>query len=428
MHLLIMDLHKELNQLQADISTEEVDGAQAYGISEADRPLIAAFMRGVKKTAPLKFDHPGLATIAARSGGALLIQNDLGTTAAHVLVIRVSQMEVVFTHTDIHAQRLRFFQSLFDGTGTQWDEVQSHQASAIAKGDLFYVARGRFTAQGAAALSGFLERLGSRLVFLIDWNRARKRLRLLVPNETAVKILRWAADHEFGHRGFLIMGGERLVYDALEQAIKTPLRYGEPLHEMIGDEVARDYLCFVLQTTARGLLQHQSAELIRDQVRAELFNHFRSAEQRLLSDIGRHAAIILQLAGRLRGVLRQGPAAAGDALAQNAAQAKLAETRADEIVRQTRLTVRRIPGTDVFSQILQIADDAADDLEEAAFLAGLLSGCAGPRNCRPRCWPCPIVLSKALKCSSAASARRNTCIAAAYARTCNNFSRRLTRW
>ncbi len=264
------------------------------------------------------------------------------------------------------------------GSGTQWDEVQSHQASAISKGDLFYVARGRFAAQDAAALSGFLERLGSRLVFLIDWNRARKRLRLLVPNETAVKILRWAADHEFGHRGFLIMGGERLVYDALEQAVKTPLRYGEPLHQMIGSEVAQDYLCFVLQTTARGLLKHQSAELIRDQVRAELFNHFRSAEQRLLSDIGRHAAIILQLAGRLRGVLRQGLAAAGDALAQNAAQAKLAETRADEIVRQTRLTVRRIPGTDVFSQILQVADDAAGDLEESAFLAGLLSGCAGP--------------------------------------------------
>jgi len=42
-HLLIMDLHKELNQLQADISTEEIDGAQAYSLSEADRPLIAAF-------------------------------------------------------------------------------------------------------------------------------------------------------------------------------------------------------------------------------------------------------------------------------------------------------------------------------------------------------------------------------------------------
>jgi hypothetical protein len=42
-HLLIMDLHKELNQLQADISTQEIDGAQAYSLSEADRPLIAAF-------------------------------------------------------------------------------------------------------------------------------------------------------------------------------------------------------------------------------------------------------------------------------------------------------------------------------------------------------------------------------------------------
>ena len=425
-----MDLHKELNQLQADILTEEVDGAQAYGISEADRPLIAAFMRGVKKTAPLKFDHPGLATTAARSGAALLIQNDLGTTAAHVLVIRISQMEVVFTHTDVHAQPLRFFQSLFDGTGTQWDEVQSHQASAIAKGDLFYIARGRFTAraQDAAALSGFLEQLGSRLVFLIDWNRARKRLRLLVPNETAVKILRWAADHEFGHRGFLIMGGERLVYEALEQAVKTPLRYGEPLHEMIGGEVAQDYLCFVLQTTARGLLNRQSAELIRDQVRAELFNHFRSAEQRLLSDIGRHAAIILQLAGRLRGVLRQGPAARSDALAQNVAQAKLAETRADEIVRQTRLTVRRNPAPMFFAGSYKLPMMRPMTSKRQLFSRDCFRGAADPRNCRPRCSPSPIVLSKALKCSSAGSARRNMCIAAANARTCNNFSRRSIGW
>lgn len=374
-HLLIMDLHKELNRLHAEIATDDVDDARTYGISEADRPLIAAFMRGVKKTAALKFDHPGLATTAARSGGSLLIQNDLGTTAMHVLVIRVSQTDIVFTHTDIHAQRLRFFQTLFDGTGTQWDEVQSHQSSAIAKGDLFYVARGRFTAPDAAALGSFLERLGSRLVFLIDWNRARKRLRLLVPNDTAIKILQWAADHEFGHRGFLMMGGERLVYDALEQAIKTPLRYGEPLHEMIGDEVAQDYLCYVLQTTAVGSLKGQSAALIRDQVRAELFNHFRSAEQRLLGDISRHAGIIIRLAGRLRGALRQEAVSGSEALAQNAVQAKLAESLADEIVRETRLTVRRIPGMDIFCRILEIADDAADDLEESAFLAGLLPGC-----------------------------------------------------
>jgi uncharacterized protein Yka (UPF0111/DUF47 family) len=373
-HSLIMDLHKEINRLQSQISTEEVEGAKVYGISEADRVAVTAFMRGVNRTASLKFDHPGLATTAARSGGTLLVQNDLGMTAAHVLVIRVSQTDVVVSHTDIHLQRLRFFQSLLAETGIEWDELHSHQGSAIAKGDLFYVARGRFEAQDTAALCNFLERLGSRLVFLIDWNRARKRLRLLVPNDIAVKILRWSADHEFGHRAFLTMGGERLVYDALEQAVKTPVRYGEPLHEMIGTDVAQEYLCYVLQTTAGGMLKGQSAALIRDQVRAELFNHFRSAEQRLLTDTSRHASVIVQLAGRLRGALRQGAPSNKDALVQNAAQAKLAESRADDIVRDIRRTVRRVPGTDIFCRILEIADDAADDLEDTAFLAGLLSG------------------------------------------------------
>jgi uncharacterized protein Yka (UPF0111/DUF47 family) len=372
-HILIMDLHKEISRLQGKITTEIVEGAKAYGVTEADRSLIIAFMTGVNRTAALKFDHPGLGTTSVRSDGTLLIQNDLGTTGAHVLVVRITETTAVVTHTDIHPQRLRFFQGLLAETGIQWDELRSHQGSVIAKGDLFYVARGRFEAKDTTALASFLERLGSRLVFLIDWNRARKRLRLLVPNERAVGILRWAADRDLGHRAFLDLGGERLVYDALEQAVKAPLRYGEPLHEMIGIDVAQDYLCYVLQTTAGGLLKGQSAALIRDQVRAELFNHFRSAEQRLLADADRHASIVVQLARGLRTALRQGAASGTDALARNAARAKLAESRADDIVRQTRLTVRRIPGTEVFCRILEVADDAADDLEDSVFLAELLS-------------------------------------------------------
>jgi uncharacterized protein Yka (UPF0111/DUF47 family) len=174
----------------------------------------------------------------------------------------------------------------------------------------------------------------------------------------------------------LALAGERLVYDALEQAVKTPLRYGEPLHEMIGTDVAEDYLRYVLQTAASGLLKGQSAALIRDQVRAELLHHFRSAEQRLLANASRHAAIVLQLASRLRAALRPEGASDPDALMRNAEQAKLAETRADEIVRETRVTARRIPGTEIFRQILEVADDAADELEDSAFLAGLFSGSA----------------------------------------------------
>lgn len=198
-----------------------------------------------------------------------------------------------------------------------------------------------------------------------------------MPNETAIRILRWGADHEVGHRGFLSLGGERLVNDALEQAVETPLRYGEPLHEMIGKDVAQDYLCYVLQTAANGLLKGQSVALIRDQARAELFNHFRSAEQRLLAHAGRHASIIVQLAGGLRAALRQSTSCE-EALTRNAAKAKQAESRADDIVEETRLTVRRIPGTEVFRRILEVADDAVDDLEDSAFLAGLLSCHATP--------------------------------------------------
>jgi uncharacterized protein Yka (UPF0111/DUF47 family) len=124
------------------------------------------------------------------------------------------------------------------------------------------------------------------------------------------------------------------------------------------------------------LLKAQSAALIRDQVRAKLLNHFRSAQQRLLADASRHAGIIVQLAGSLRTALRSEAGLAREVLTRNAARAKLAETRADEIVKETRLTVRRIPGTEIFSRILEVADNAADSLEDAAFLAGVLPGTA----------------------------------------------------
>ena len=36
-HILIMDLHKEINRLQSELSTEVVQGAKAYGVTEGDR-------------------------------------------------------------------------------------------------------------------------------------------------------------------------------------------------------------------------------------------------------------------------------------------------------------------------------------------------------------------------------------------------------
>jgi uncharacterized protein Yka (UPF0111/DUF47 family) len=370
-HVLVMDLHKEINRLQALIAEEEIAGARAYGIAAADRPLIEAFMAGVQQTAPMKFDHPGLATTAARSGDTLLIQNDIGATEAHVIVLRVSGLTAALTYTDVHPQRLRFFQNALATTGIVWEDLHSRQVSGLGKEDLFYVTVGRIAAADDAGLRAFLERLGSRIVFLIDWNRARKRLGLLVPNALAVDLLNWAAEHDLGHRAFVQLGGERLIYDALEQAVRTPLRYGEKLHEMLGAEAASSYLRFVLETAAAGLRDGRSEMLIRDQIRAELFNHFHSAEQRLLAEGSRHAAIVVRLANGLRQALQQGMALGGDRRAENAQLAKELESQADEVVKSIRSTAQRIAGTEIFRLIVETADDAADHLEDAAFLAAV---------------------------------------------------------
>jgi hypothetical protein len=125
LHLLVMDLHKELNVLQAALATESVEGAMTYGLADDDRELVAAFMQGVRRTAPLKFDHPGLGTTAARSGGVLVIQNDIGTTDAHVLVIRVDNLTVTTLYSDVHLQRLNFFASLFARWKVRWDDIVS---------------------------------------------------------------------------------------------------------------------------------------------------------------------------------------------------------------------------------------------------------------------------------------------------------------
>ena len=102
LHRLVMDLHKQLNALQAGLAEETIDGAAAYGLADEDRPRVAAFMAGLNRTARLKFDHPGLGTTATRCGDKLVLQNDIGTTDAHVVVIHVEALTIRVTYTDVH--------------------------------------------------------------------------------------------------------------------------------------------------------------------------------------------------------------------------------------------------------------------------------------------------------------------------------------
>jgi uncharacterized protein Yka (UPF0111/DUF47 family) len=372
LHLLVMDLHKALTGLQGQLATEDVDGARAWRIAEADRPLVRAFMAGVHQTARLKFDHPGLDTTASRSGEQLLIQNDIGTTDAHVLVIQITGLTATVTCTDVHEARLRFFQSLLKPFAVHWDDTGIRHSERLAEGQNYYLSVGRFEAGNRETLERYLTFLGSRIVFLIDWNRARKCVREFLRKDDAVPLLKWAADQNLGHRGLLVLGGERVLYEAIELASQRPLRYGERLHEAIGPEAAVAYLRFVLRATADGLLQGRSERFIRDEIKAELVGHFHSALENVLSIAAEHGALVFELATAVRDGLLGYEPGYGDHLSHLAQRARKWEQAADALVDAIRSLVQHSHQPGLYLELLREADDAADGLEEAAFLMTLL--------------------------------------------------------
>ncbi len=369
LHQLVIDLHKRLNLLQADLAEEVLDGASVYAVTPADRLRIKAFMAGLNRTAGLKFNHPGLATTATRADGRLMIQNDIGTTDAHVIVIHVEDLAVTITHTDVHLERLQFFKGMLDVFPVAWEPVRTMQTDALAGGAPFHLASGRFVAEKEADCLRFLEHLGSRLVFLIDWNRARKQLRGFLKGPQRIEVLRWAAQAEVGHRGFLELGGAHLVNQAIEAASVSGIHFGDRLCDLLGEAETVAFFQFVLRTASEGMRARQSHSLIRDRVRAQLQQHFSSLQTQLLRLAADHAALVFDLAS----LARDGLSGTGESAERRARRGKRLEHDADLLVIEVREMVRLRPDHAVFRRVLEVADDAADGLEDAVFLLGMLA-------------------------------------------------------
>jgi uncharacterized protein Yka (UPF0111/DUF47 family) len=373
LHLLVMDLHKAINLLQTQIANEDIDGALGYLLADLDRERVRAFMIGVNRTAPLKFGHPGLGTIATRAGDKLVIQNDIGLTDAHVLVVTVKDQTVTITYTDIHLPRLHFFQSLFHPFPVQWGDTISRTPGKKFEVPVYHLSVGIYTARDATDARDFLTHAGSRIVFLIDWNRARKRLRNFVPNADAVEILTRAAEEETGHIAFLELGGERLIYEALELASSIPLRYGEPLHEILGMEQTMEYLQFVLRTASKGLLANTSHFLLQNEIRAELLRYFRNAHEGMMDLCEEHASYSIEIAS----IVLESLWVASDQhdpliISRNASRGKEWEHNADDLVNRMRNLSQRIQNPEFFISLIATADDVADYLEEAGFFITLI--------------------------------------------------------
>ncbi len=373
LHLVVMDAHRAINRLQAATAVETLAGARVHALSADARRVVSAFMEGLNRTAPLKFNHPGLGTTATEHAGRLLIQNDIGTTDAHVLVVRIDNLTVAIAYTDVHRSRLKFFQSLFSDFGVAWEGMETRASGKLLSGS-YLLTTGTYHAANRRDLERYASHLGSRIVFLIDWNRMRKRLRGFVGNEQAMEILKWAADRDHGHRGLLEIGGERALAEAVEYAAGERLRYGDRLDDLIGAANAAEFIRHAMRTAATGLAAGRSRRVILDEIKADLRRYFESAGLAIFDLAARHAACGFDLAMAMREAFeRVGTAGREEWTAKFAARAVAWEARADQLLNEGRDDIKRFGRPASLLDFLEYADDAVDEIEEAASLLDLLA-------------------------------------------------------
>jgi len=407
LHRLVMDLHKALNRLSALHAEEVLSGAHVHGLLPKDRPAVEAFMRGVEATRKLKFDHPGLATTAARSNGRLTIQNDIGETEAHVIVVAIEPDAVTVTYTDVHLERAKFFTGLLRKFPVQWSGLQRKGATGLGEDEAFYLVTGRYAAKRDEDRDAFLEAVGASLVFLIDWNKARKILQGWISKGDAVRVLDWAARHRYGHRAFLSLGGTDLVAAAVHHATPTRIGFGERLDRALGRDAALDFLKTVLHVSADALLGGGSIRTARDRIEADLIRHLQRVDGALLAIVVRQAGLARDIAAGIAEFVAKW--LTHETFDRNllAAAARHIEEKADKIVIQARDEITRFDADPLVEQLVNRIEEAIDELEQAAFLSSLLPDKIAPELLKSLAELSAVAVSGAEAAVSGAAAASN---------------------
>jgi uncharacterized protein Yka (UPF0111/DUF47 family) len=371
LHRLVMDLHKALNRLATACSEEILAGAHVFGLHAEDRAPVESFMQGLNGTRALKFNHPGLETMATRSGGRLLIQNDIGTTDAHVVVIAVKKNSVTVTYTDVHRARAKFFVGLFEKFQAKWSGLDRHVAAGLGDDNAFFLVTGQYQADSSTDRNAFLAALGAALVFLIDWNKARKLLRSWVAKDDAARILDWAAQARVGHRAFLELGGNELLGAAVRNAAPARIGFGERLDQALGRNAAVDFLKTAMRVSSEALSAGQSVRLVRDQIEADLVRRLERVDSALLAIVLRQVGLAHDMTAAVAhhiAALQAGRPIDGKHLA---ARAGHIERKADRIAIEARKEATRLDAGPIIEQLVDRVEESVDELEQAAFIASL---------------------------------------------------------
>ena len=393
LHRLIMDLHKLLNELAAVHAEEVIAGAHVYGLRPQDRSAVEAFMRGLESTKKLKFGHPGLATTAGRTGERFTIQNDIGETDAHVVVIAVDPAAVTVTYSDVHLPRAKFFTGMFRDFDVKWSGLERKSVAGLAEGGVFYLINGRYPSETAESRNAFLEAIGASLVFLIDWNKARKILRSWVSKSDAIHTLDWAARHRFGHRGFLELGGSELLSTAVRHAVPTRIGFGEHLDRALGRDAAVDFLKTVLRVSAVVLLAGGSVRLARDRIEADLVRHLQRVEVTLLAIVIRQVGLAQEIGAAIAQFIAARSTQRAFDCAALVKKARHIEEKADRLANEARIEIARLEADRSIASMVDLIEDAIDELEQAAFIASLVPADLAPELIEPLDELCAAVLA-----------------------------------
>jgi uncharacterized protein Yka (UPF0111/DUF47 family) len=377
LHLVVMDAHKALNGLIADLGgrREKIGSVETLGLTAEDKSLVEGFNRGLDSTASLKGGHPGLGTTAVRIGSKLLLQNDIGETDAHVILLEIEEGKLDLTYTDVHDKRVEFLTELLKDLEIRWRRVESRSAKDLSEGT-FFLLRGMLSFKDQQHAARVLEAIGGRLVFLIDWNKARKRLRNFIRGSEVQEVLLWSARERIGHMPFLSYGDEEIVYESLEALPRGTVRLGEPLSSILGREGSLEFIRDALRLARESYDRREPRILLVDRLRCSLLARAQKlgggADEMLLEVAGLTVEASLAFRDALRAVTRPLPGF----ISRSHERIARWEERADD--RLNRIRKLHLKEPQPLLPVAELVDDTLDALEDACDLTRALSECFPP--------------------------------------------------
>ncbi len=272
---------------------------------------------------------------------------------------------------------------MLEEVGYQWTVFDPMTSDGLNAGNPYQIGKATLKGKGQSLLDG-LEDVAARIVFVIDWNRARKRLQNFVRKPQAYALLRRAAKEEWGHMAWLLAGGERLVFNAMQAVDSEAFRVGDRLDEVLGEVSATEFLLELMRISSIKLREQQPVALVADEARLLLARVLRKRtfEFDLLAE---HAAYCHAIALALCDALENGTAVDAAQSESAVLRAKTWERQADLMLMDARQRAERQSRWIPMVELLEKSDDVADALEEAFFIHSMtlvapLSGLPAPRQ------------------------------------------------